>query len=250
MASSAENTAAPLLRTDRMRQGTKRVHDHSTGQLKLGLILAYKPLYAETLSVFLPIYAFLEEALERNKDHPQLGQLYPLLSDMARAPGFQKDVEYYRENRTIVRPAQVDDYVTYLKELEQENPTALLAWYYHMYMAIFAGGFIIKKAVTKTMRLTSEEGVQAFAFETPAKSIRDKLKNTVNNMNLTSEEEEMVMEEGPKVFLRNDALMDELREGAAFRNAEADCCRFLTKITLGVLVAVVAVGIALMQSKS
>lgn len=247
--SSTTNDNDALLRTDRMRNSTKQVHDHSTGQLKLGLILTSKPLYAETLSLFLPIYALLEQLLEKNKEHAQLGQLYPLLSEIARAPGFEKDIEYYKEkNVKSVTLPEVDDYLRYLTELEATNPVALLAWYYHMYMAIFAGGFIIKKTVKKTMRLTSDEGVQAYSFSTDPKKVRDQLKSIVNSMTLTPEQEDAILKEGPKVFLRNDSLMDNLRKGAAFRNAEADCCRFITKVTVAVVVAIAAIGLAMTQS--
>lgn len=245
----ANNDAQQQLRTDRMRERSKQVHDHSTGQLKLSLILTSKPLYAETLNLFVPIYAFLEEALERQKKHPQLGQLYPLLPELARAPGFQKDVEFHTEGCTLETPKEVDEYVAHLQKLEDENPVALVAWYYHMYMAIFAGGFIIKKAVKKTMKLSSDQGVQAFCFTENPKTIRDKLKNTINNMDLTNAQEQVLYEEGIKVFARNDALMDNLRDGNAFKQAEADCSRFIAKVTVGVVVVIAAISIPLLQSK-
>lgn len=240
---------ATSLRTHRMRERSKAVHDHSTGQLKLSLILTSKTLYAETLNLFLPIYKFLEEALERQQKHAQLGQLYPLLPQLARAPGFRKDVDFYRENRTLTTPPEVDDYVAYLKQLEKDNPVALVAWYYHMYMAIFAGGFIIKKCVTKTMKLSSDEGIQAFVFQDNPKIIRDQLKDVINSMDLTEDQEEVLYEEGSKVFARNDELMAKLRGGVAFKQAEADCCRYIVKVTAGVMVVIAAICIPLLQSK-
>jgi heme oxygenase len=178
-----------------------------------------------------------------------LGQLYPLLPDIQRAAGFQKDIAFYKEDHVIVRPPEVDEYVDYLKNLEKKSPAALLAYFYHMYMAIFAGGFIIKKIVTKSMKLTSEKGVQAFVFEADPKVVRETLKDTINNMHLTKDEEDLLMEEGPKVFLKNDALVEVVKRGNNFQQAEADCSRLLIKITLAVLVVAVAVGIALMQSR-
>ena len=238
------------LRTARMRERSKGVHDHSTGQLKLSLILTSKPLYVESLNLFLPIYTFLEEALERQQHDAHLGKLYPLLPQLARAPGFRKDIDFYRENRTLTTPPEVDDYVAYLKQLEEENPVALVAWYYHMYMAIFAGGFIIQKCVRKTMKLSSSnEGVQAFMFQDNPKMVRDQLKNVINGMDLTEEQEEVLFGEGPKVFARNDELMANLRDGVAFKQAEADCCRYIVKVTVGVVVVIAAVCIPLFQSK-
>lgn len=251
--STAASEAGMSSRTDRMRESTRRVHDHSTGQVKLGLILASKPLYTETLALFLPIYKYLEDALERNKDDPFLGQLYPLLElELARAPGFQQDIEYYT-NKSIDSPLPqlVKEYILYLESVEKTNPVALLAWYYHLYMAIFGGGFIIKRTVTKTMKLSSEQGVKAFSFgETNPKTLRTKFKEIINSMELTPQQEELIIQEGPKVFARNDELMANLREGETFKNAEADCCRFITKVIAGVLMALFAVGVAFTMQSS
>jgi heme oxygenase len=239
MLSSSDNEA--LLRTELMNQRTKGVHDHSVHHLKLGLILTSKPLYAETLSLFAPIYEHLEDVIERNKKDAQLGKLYPLLKDLQRGPRFRKDIAYYQGTHVIVSPSELDEYLQHLKDLEEKQPVALLAYIYHMYMAVFAGGYILKKAVTKTMRLTSEEGVQAYGHDTDPKVIREKLKDTINTMLLSPEQEEIVMEEGKQVFLRNDALVTTIRGGIAFREAETNLC---LKISVAVIVAVIAVGVA------
>jgi len=56
---------------------------------------------------------------------------------------------------------------TRLDELEKDDPVLLLCYAYHMYMAIFAGGFQIRKMVTKAMGLTrgEEAGVKIFCFD-------------------------------------------------------------------------------------
>jgi hypothetical protein len=70
-------------------------------------------------------------------------------------------------------------------------------------MAVFAGGFISKKVVTKTMLLTSEKGVQAHGHEADPKVISENLMETMNTMLRSPEQEEIVMEECKQVFLKS-----------------------------------------------
>lgn len=233
-----------------MRDRTKQIHEHSVSGLKLGLIVTSKPLYAETLSLFAPIFEYLEAALERNKDkEPHLKQLFPLVNDLRRGPRFRKDIAYYSQGSHHVIPSspELDNYLNHFKELEDKSPIALVAYIYHMNMAIFAGGFLLKKMVTRAMKLKSDEGVQAYLFDTDRRAISKRLKQVVNAMDLSPEQDELIMKESEQVFTRNDALMASLRNGKAFRDAEADCCRFVTKVTIAVVVGIVAIGAALMQ---
>ena len=154
--------------TERMRSHTKKVHADSdrTVNLKLGLVLTSHRLYGESISLFGLIYERLEDILHRKKSHRHLGQFYALLPFLSRSDGFQKDISFYlsaneleelKRFRTkeskILNPPELADYLNRLDELEREDPVRLVAYVYHMYMAIFAGGFIIKNIVKKAMRL-------------------------------------------------------------------------------------------------
>lgn len=96
------------------------------------------------------------------------------------------------------------------------------------------------------MHLTSNQGVEAYCFDGKSKQIRGAFKLIFNSMNLTKEQQDVILKEGPQVFVRNDALMDDLRGSIVFKNAEADCCRFVTKVTIGVVVALIAIGVGIM----
>ena len=78
MASNAENASFhdAILLTQRMRKGSKQIHDKSDRlvNLKLAFVLTSPKLYGEALGLFAPIYRYLEEAIiERHgKNHAQL----------------------------------------------------------------------------------------------------------------------------------------------------------------------------------
>jgi len=246
--------------TERMRSHTKNVHDESDRKvnLKLGLVLTSRRLYGESISLFSAIYERLEEILSRLKSHRHLGQFYALLPFLNRSDGFQKDISFYlsaseleelKRFRTgesdlllpkIVNPPELADYLNRLDELEREDPVRLVAYIYHMYMAIFAGGFIIKKVVKKAMRLheDSDDGVLGLSTYKvdengqimDGRRIRNELKRIVNEViapALTEEEMNGILEESLHVFRRNNAIVASVQGTASFESAVLRCKNFV-----------------------
>ena len=168
----------PIPLTERMRQHTRKVHDKSDRavNLKLGLVLTSRRLYGEAIALFAPIYERIEDILARQVAHPQLGKLQPFLPTLRRAAGFEEDLRYYLTPEQLAslkarqakgEPAELVAYLRRLDELEKDDPVLLLAYAYHMYMAIFAGGSQIRRMVKKAFRLTSGQdlGVRIFCFD-------------------------------------------------------------------------------------
>lgn len=177
MGADAEG-AEPMPLTERMRKGTRTVHDKSDRlvNLKLGLVLTSRALYGEAIALFAPIYERIETILERHSAHPHLGKLEPFLPTLRRAAGFEADLRFYLSPEQLAavkvrqargEPPELAAYLARLDELEKDDPVLLLCYAYHMYMAIFAGGFQIRKMVTKAMGLTrgEEAGVKIFCFD-------------------------------------------------------------------------------------
>lgn len=254
--------------TDRMRGHTKNVHAESdrTVNLKLGLVLTSRKLYGESISLFGLIYERLEDILHRKKSHRHLGQFYALLPFLCRSDGFQKDISFYlsaneleelkqfrTEERKIVNPPELADYLNRLDELEREDPVRLIAYVYHMYMAIFAGGFIIKNIVKKAMRLPKDSDDGVLGLSTckvdengqimDGRRIRKELKRILNEViapELTEEEMNGILEESLQVFRRNNALVASVEDTASFQKAVLRCKNFVIIPAAVVLVAVVS----------
>jgi heme oxygenase len=81
--------------TERMRHANKVLHDKSDRlvNLKLSLVITSKPLYAEAISLFWPIYVELETLMEKHKDHKHLKLLHPMLSVLRRGERFEEDMK-------------------------------------------------------------------------------------------------------------------------------------------------------------
>jgi heme oxygenase len=139
----AEPPPPPTPLTERMRTSTRTVHDKSDKLVtfSLGLVLTSRTLYGEAIALFAPIYAKIEEILERNADHPQLGKLQPFLPTLRRSAGFEADLAFFLTPEQLAatkarqaqgQPPELAAYLARLDALEREDPVLLLAYAYHM----------------------------------------------------------------------------------------------------------------------
>lgn len=222
-----------LTLTERMRTTTKQIHDKSDRlvNLKLALVLTSRPLYGEALALFAPIYQRLEQALER---HPKLSPVASHLDKMRRFPGFEADMRFYlgegglesmRQRQKEGQPNELKEYLEHLDRLEREDPMLLAVYAYHMYMAVLAGGYIIRKMVKRTMGLKNDEGVRALSFPpgVDCKALRSSLKQCMNEeMDFSEDQEERVLEESVKLFELNNRLVATVQDSPAFKIVVAE----------------------------
>lgn len=248
------------LLTKRMQSHTKEEHAESDRKInmQLALVLTSRRLYGESISLFGAIYERLETILEKNQKHPHLGKFHHLLPDMKRFDGFQKDAAYYltpiEGDKKISDTPELSTYLDRLDELERDDPVRLIAYVYHMYMAIFAGGYLIKKIVKNAMVLPrdSDEGVHAFSTNSTKESnisrdgrqIRNEIKRIMNEViapTLSEREVDCILEESLDVFRRNNAVAASIQTTATFKSVSARCRNFVIIPALAVLLATVYV---------
>ena len=112
-------------------------------------------------------------------------------------------------------------------------------------MAIFAGGFLIKRMVKHAFSLKSDDGIQIFVLETDTnvKAFRNHFKSILNEtIKVTEEQVQLLMEESTQVLTRNNLLVATVQTTRAFENAERFCAGTLAAIlsVLAVLAAIYA----------
>lgn len=77
-----------------------------------------------------------------------------------------------------------------------------------MYLAILAGGQMIKKMAMKTMKLPKDKGTAIFDIHVPNRgTFRTEFKKTIDSISLTPEQREMILKEAPQVFYRNNQVV-------------------------------------------
>ena len=250
---AVDNTddAAPSL-TVSMRDASKEIHDTSDRlvNMKLGLVLTSPGLYGEALALFYPIFAKIEAIIELHKDHEQIGKIHPLLDLIRRAPRFQKDMEFYltSDRRGELEQAVhgenpvMEEYLQHLDRLSKENPVLVLAYIYHQYAGILAGGQFIKKIVQKALGLSkgSDDGVQCFCMSDKTiapKIVMARMKKILNeDISLTKEQRQGVIDEGVEVFRRNNALVNTIHTTSAWVDASQACLKRILLPLVGIAV--------------
>lgn len=241
-----------------MHTRTKKIHDTSDRlvNLKLALVLTSRELYGEAISLFEPIYQLIEEILERQADHPQLGKLAPFLATMRRSPGFRADMKFYipekrhaavQALRQQGEPKELQHYLDRLSQIEKEDPVRLLAYAFHMNMAIFAGGYIIKKMVRKAMGLPkdSSEGVMTFTFppDLDTRKFQKEFKRVLNEEVVLSQEEvDSVLDESGRVFAANNALVATVQGTQAYSQAAVNALQLVFKGVVVVALSAAAIS--------
>ena len=258
----SDDNGVDVALTERMRQATRTHHDTSNRliNLKLSVVLTSKPLYAEAISLFWPIFLELETLLEEHKNHEQLKFIYPLLNVMRRAPRFEDDFASLLGSEILVHevmqrrlwtsgdsklysPPELQSYIDRLRHLSKENPIVLVAYVYHMYSAIFAGGAIVKRMVKLAYGIKSDDGVQIFILphddEFPNSQVfQNKFKRIINHdLQITESDKQQIIQESMQVFQRNNTLVATVKDSDIF----AVVFRRFTRSIGGILLVVIVI---------
>ncbi|DBA04412.1 TPA: hypothetical protein N0F65_010008 [Lagenidium giganteum] len=196
--------------TEEMREVTRKIHtisDHLVN-LKLLVALTKGELYGRALLLFYYIYAQIELSLEAQQDHPLFRDMKDTLVQFKRAGAIEKDLVFYlgKDWNTKYSPSKaVQEYVSRLKTLEKDDPVLLLPYFYHMYLAVLAGGNIIKKLVKRSLAPPDGEGLHTFEFEVKSRmSLKNALKDKVNALALDDDTKQRILQESIQVFRRNN----------------------------------------------
>lgn len=180
------------------------------------MLLIDHTLYREGILSFAFIYKTFEEEWasiicsdSHNVDPRVKTALQNLYSTpLLRTPQLTKDLRYYfgsvpfptKAPNTLQRIA----YVTHIRQAVAKKPHVLIAYAYNYYMALFAGGKILKYQISKAKdffperyEMTEQEriiaGTNLFSFETePGKEdgLRTTFKEALSNFELTLTTEE------------------------------------------------------------
>lgn len=84
---------------------------------------------------------------------------------------------------------------------------ALCRYIHSMYLALLAGGQILKRIIKKTLGLSDERGLNLFEFEEiNRKELRRQILSIVNGLDLSRHQKDAIIKEKIRVFEMNNAL--------------------------------------------
>lgn len=226
---------------NRINFHTRDAHNKIDKSLSLNIAFALRHsfIYEDILKTYYRVFSILENEIDNiliNKPESQAATILNgfYIDDFRRKPQLIKDLKLLRidlnyvDNEWLKDRPELIKFENYIKSGIQENPITVLAYCHVLYLALFAGGRIIRSSLYKNLgflpnfdHLTKEEMIQQgtnffrFASTTDAENkLRWSYKknyelNTRNN--LTEDQKLQVIETAGKIFSYNTKILNELK---------------------------------------
>lgn len=232
-----------------MHDKTKKIHDESDKLINLKILAALTntKVWCQAIYDFYHVFRKIEIILDTLKDHPRLSCLHFCTQpEFRRTELFQEDLKFYlgEEWEKIVKPSEaVLKYEARLDEIAMNEPILMIAYVHSMYLALLAGGAMLKRIVKKTLGLSDNQGLALFSFGSEAVNktgLRKRIKESINRIELSKQEKEAIVEEKNRVFQMNNSIANSLPVTlSSFRRVLAFSSSFLIVVVLvaGVLMS-------------
>lgn len=201
--------------------------------LKFALALRDYKIFRQGLQSFYHVFATVEDRLlevfadEKNEWRELLQGVWK--QEMARKGRGQQDLLFYYDDRKekFIKPIMPEQiaFVEHIRRVTNEKPHLLLAYLHTMYLALFAGGRVMRLSITKATRLFPQKdgllheqivalGTNFFRFDVPDETTfrhlykRDYELLTRNA--LTEQQKVEIIEESKYIFEQNSRCIAEL----------------------------------------
>mmetsp|Transcript_11436 Transcript_11436/g.18615 ORF Transcript_11436/g.18615 Transcript_11436/m.18615 type:complete len:265 (-) Transcript_11436:1453-2247(-) len=200
-----------------LKHASKDLHDVSDKLVlaKLAVSLKDKVLFARSLALFLVIFKEVDSLLTRAFKQGKLEAcsglevfVEPLLA--SRIPAFHQDIETLGNGRVAPEDAYnneaVQEYVKHLGRVAETNPVGLIAYFYHLSLALLAGGQSIKVMVKKAF---PRDSVCVFDYPSvpPRWAMKKEFKAAVNGLELSETDRQALLTESVQCFRLNNSLV-------------------------------------------
>ena len=201
----------------KMRKATKEIHTVSDTLVNAKLAFGFldDTVWADGLLVFYEIFRYLEGAMDRLQN-TKIG-LFPL-DKLKRTKAFEHDLDFYLGKGWMKNYSPRDSVIKYLmrlREIEDTDPTLLMAYIYHLYMGLLSGGIILRKK-----RLLMQKILPFNEIQTSGSNITDfenssifelkrNMHDTMNKIAETLDEDtkNKLIEESKVVFALNNEII-------------------------------------------
>lgn len=238
--------------------------------LKFAIALRDYKIYRQGLQSFYHVFATVEQCLydqledKSNEWTEILEKVWK--PEMARRERGQKDLLFYYNDRkdkfmSPIMPAQIE-FVEHIKQVTKERPYLLLAYLHVMYLALFAGGRVMRSSISRATGLFPQKdglkhddivklGTNFFQFNVEDEATfrllykRDYELATRNA--LTEEQKLDIIEESKYIFQQNAKCVIELEHHNLGRIKKKWTYFFITRGYYLLIVVIVLVLLAALR---
>lgn len=222
---------------DRIAHETRAVHARNNRLANVKLLLALKSPIAFRAYIlpFYFVYKAFEEELREARASCKDAKLQTVMNEiydpvLERTHKIEQDLRFYYDEEAddvLSKPTTkaLQAYVDHIHDIAKHDPVKLLAYTSVMYLALFAGGQIIKSKMVKRYGFfptkpgmsredSMKQGTHIFSFDTEnvqglKKAHRNRFDALVEQ-NLSSKQEDALAAEAQEIFVRNERLIAEV----------------------------------------
>tara|TARA_B100000427_G_scaffold310910_1_gene301075 strand:+ start:300 stop:992 length:693 start_codon:yes stop_codon:yes gene_type:complete len=204
-----------------IKEGTKKSHSAAENTKFVASFLkgVLDPEeYRKLITNFWYVYETMELRLQESND-PFVKELKQWNVLLFRTAFIQRDLRYYygpfwREKQ--IPTEACNKYCHRINEIAEKDPYLLIAHHYTRYIGDLSGGQILKGIAKKALNPPEGEGLHFYDFPMieDAKAFKTEYRSTLDNLDLTREQKDALVEEANYAFKLNMDMFNEMKGSA------------------------------------
>ena len=204
-----------------IKEGTKKSHSAAENTKFVASFLkgVLDPEeYRKLITNFWYVYETMEERLQETND-PFVNEIKKWNVLLFRTAFIQRDLRYYygpfwREKQ--IPTEACNKYCHRINEIAEKDPYLLIAHHYTRYIGDLSGGQILKGIAKKALNPPEGEGLHFYDFPMieDAKAFKTEYRSTLDNLDLTREQKDALVEEANYAFKLNMDMFNEMKGSA------------------------------------
>lgn len=174
--------------------------------------LSTRKAYSALLASLYFVYSEMEDAFDTTNEVRVRSLDYP---ELRRVKSLERDMDYFYgpDWKLKIKPSSATQaYTARIKEVRSKAPYLLIAHQYTRYLGDLFGGQMMSGMATRSLELEESMGVDFYQFD-EIKSAKDFITawyNKLNDLDLTDEEKQKIVDEANYVFDLNIGILEEL----------------------------------------
>ena len=204
-----------------IKEGTKKSHSAAENTKFVASFLkgVLDPEeYRKLITNFWYVYETMELRLQESND-PFVKELKQWNVLLFRTAFIQRDLRYYygpfwREKQ--IPTEACNKYCHRINEIAEKDPYLLIAHHYTRYIGDLSGGQILKGIAKKALNPPEGEGLHFYDFPRieDAKAFKIEYRSTLDNLDLSREQKDALVEEANYAFKLNMDMFNEMKGSA------------------------------------
>ena len=171
-----------------------------------------KKSYIKLMSDLYYVYITMEYEIEKHKEHPIISKIY--YPELFRSKSIEKDLEYYLGSdwkKQINLTNSCKEYLERIRQVSKTNPILLISHHYTRYIGDLSGGQVLKGIAQRALNV-DDSGMNFYIFADilDEKKFKQDYRDTLDSLNLSQQDIDLIVEEANNSFRYNMKIFKEI----------------------------------------